>query len=74
VQGKNVRAVVAILDCHVPNPVEMMGDYFSGRLKSRQRHGVEKIILDPVSAFLFTRSSNLAGQRRPRAASDDRFS
>ena len=51
VQGKNVREV-GDFDFSA-DPVEMMRGYFSRQIEIAQRHGVEKIILDPGLGFYY---------------------
>jgi len=51
VQGKNVREV-GDFDFGA-DPVEMMREYFSRQIEIAQRHGVEKIILDPGLGFYY---------------------
>ena len=51
VQGKNVREV-GDFDFSA-DPVEMMREYFSRQIEIAQRHGVEKIFLDPGLGFYY---------------------
>ena len=51
VQGKNVREV-GDFDFSA-DPVEMMRGYFARQIEIAQRHGVEKIILDPGLGFYY---------------------
>ena len=51
VQGKNVREV-SDFDFSA-DPVEMMREYFTRQIEIAQRHGVEKIILDPGLGFYY---------------------
>jgi dihydropteroate synthase len=51
VQGKNVR-VVSDFDFSA-DPIEMMRGYFARQIEIAQRHGVEKIILDPGLGFYY---------------------
>jgi dihydropteroate synthase len=51
VQGKNVREV-GDFDLSA-DPIEMMREYFSRQIELAQRHGVEKIILDPGLGFYY---------------------
>jgi dihydropteroate synthase len=51
VQGKNVREV-GDFDLN-SDPVELMRGYFSRRIEIAQRHGVEKIFLDPGLGFYY---------------------
>src|SRR5208282_6052788 len=51
VQGNNVREV-GDFDFSA-DPVEMMRGYFSRQIEIAQRHGVEKIILDPGLGFYY---------------------
>jgi dihydropteroate synthase len=51
VQGKNVREV-GDFDFGA-DPVEMMRGYFMRQIEIAQRHGVEKIILDPGLGFYY---------------------
>jgi dihydropteroate synthase len=51
VQGKNVREV-GDFDFRA-DPVEMMRGYFGRQIEIAQRHGVEKIILDPGLGFYY---------------------
>ncbi len=51
VQGKNVREVGDFN--FSADSVEMMREYFSRRIEIAQRHGVEKIILDPGLGFYY---------------------
>lgn len=51
VQGKNVREV-ADFDFS-KDPIEMMRGYFSRRIELAQRHGVNKIFLDPGLGFYY---------------------
>ena len=51
IQGKNVREV-GDFDLSA-DPISMMRDYFSRQIKIAQRHGVEKIFLDPGLGFYY---------------------
>ena len=51
VQGKNVREV-GDFDLSA-DPIEMMREYFPRQVELAQRHGVEKIILDPGLGFYY---------------------
>ena len=51
VQGKNVREV-SDFD-FTADPVEMMREYFSRQIETAQRHGVEKIFIDPGLGFYY---------------------
>jgi dihydropteroate synthase len=51
VQGKNVREV-GDFDFSA-DPIEMMRGYFARQIEIAQRHGVEKIILDPGLGFYY---------------------
>jgi dihydropteroate synthase len=51
VQGKNVREV-GDFDFSA-DPIEMMREYFARQIEIAQRHGVEKIILDPGLGFYY---------------------
>ncbi len=51
VQGKNVREV-GDFDFST-DPMEMMRGYFARQIEIAQRHGVEKIILDPGLGFYY---------------------
>jgi dihydropteroate synthase len=51
VQGKNVREV-GDFDFSA-DPIEMMRGYFGRQIEIAQRHGVEKIILDPGLGFYY---------------------
>jgi dihydropteroate synthase len=51
VQGKNVREV-GDFDLS-GDPIELMREYFSRRIETAQRHGVEKILLDPGLGFYY---------------------
>jgi len=51
VQGKNVREV-GDFDLSA-DPIEMMRGYFGRQIEIAQRHGVEKIILDPGLGFYY---------------------
>jgi dihydropteroate synthase len=51
VQGKNVREV-GDFD-FTADPTGMMHDYFARQIEIAQRHGVEKIILDPGLGFYY---------------------
>jgi len=51
VQGRNVREV-GDFDFGA-DPIEMMGGYFARQIEIAQRHGVEKIILDPGLGFYY---------------------
>jgi dihydropteroate synthase len=51
VQGKNVREV-GDFDLSA-DPVEMMREYFARQIEIAQRHGVDKIILDPGLGFYY---------------------
>ncbi len=51
VQGRNVREV-GDFDLSA-DPVEMMRGYFARQIEIAQRHGVEKIILDPGLGFYY---------------------
>jgi dihydropteroate synthase len=51
VQGKNVREV-GDFDFSA-DPIVMMREYFSRQIEIAQRHGVEKIILDPGLGFYY---------------------
>jgi dihydropteroate synthase len=50
-QGKNVREV-GDFDFSA-DPIEMMREYFARQIEIAQRHGVEKIILDPGLGFYY---------------------
>jgi dihydropteroate synthase len=51
VQGKNVREV-GDFDFNA-DPIEMMREYFARQIEIAQRHGVEKILLDPGLGFYY---------------------
>ena len=51
VQGKNVREV-GDFDFSA-DPVEKMREYFSRQIETAQRHGVEKIFIDPGLGFYY---------------------
>jgi len=51
VQGKNVREV-GDFDLSA-DPIEPMREYFSRRIETARRHGVEKILLDPGLGFYY---------------------
>ena len=51
VQGKNVREV-GDFDLN-SDPIELMRGYFSRQIEIAQRHGVEKILLDPGLGFYY---------------------
>ena len=51
VQGPNVRAV-GDFD-FTADPIEMMRDYFSRQIELAQKHGVEKIFIDPGLGFYY---------------------
>jgi len=51
VQGRNVREV-GDFDFSA-DPIEMMREYFARQIEIAQRHGVEKIILDPGLGFYY---------------------
>jgi dihydropteroate synthase len=51
VQGKNAREV-SDFDFSA-DPIEMMREYFTRQIEIAQRHGVEKIILDPGLGFYY---------------------
>ena len=51
VQGKNVREV-GDFDLN-SDPIELMREYFSRQIEIAQRHGVEKILLDPGLGFYY---------------------
>jgi dihydropteroate synthase len=51
VQGKNVREV-GDFDFSA-DPIERMREYFARQIEIAQRHGVEKIILDPGLGFYY---------------------
>lgn len=51
VQGRNVREV-GDFDFSA-DPIEMMRDYFARQIEIAQRHGVEKILLDPGLGFYY---------------------
>jgi dihydropteroate synthase len=51
VQGKNVREV-GDLDLSA-DPIEMMRGYFARQIEIAQRHGVEKILIDPGLGFYY---------------------
>jgi dihydropteroate synthase len=51
VQGKNVREVG---DFNLSaDPIELMREYFSRQIEMAQRHGVERILLDPGLGFYY---------------------
>ncbi len=51
VQGKNVREV-GDFDFSA-DPIEMMREYFARQIEIAQRHGVERIVLDPGLGFYY---------------------
>jgi len=66
VQGKNVREV-GDFD-FTADPVEPMRDYFARQIEIAQRHGVEKILIDPGLGFYYRNLQDSAVRVRHQLA------